>query len=48
MKVILSLLKGKGATKVALLAENSTYGQTFYDWTGFFATEYSIDVPFIR
>jgi ABC-type branched-subunit amino acid transport system substrate-binding protein/glycosylphosphatidylinositol transamidase (GPIT) subunit GPI8 len=48
VKVILTILKGKGATKIALLAENSTYGQTFYDWTGFFATEYGIDVPFIR
>ena len=48
VKVILTILKGKGATKVALLAENSTYGQTFYDWTGFFATEYGIEVPFIR
>lgn len=48
VKVILMILKGKGATKVALLAENSTYGQTFYDWTGFFATEYGINVPFIR
>jgi ABC-type branched-subunit amino acid transport system substrate-binding protein len=48
VKVILTVLKGKGATKVALLAENSTYGQTFYDWTGFFATEYGIEVPFIR
>lgn len=48
VKVILTILKGKGATKVALLAENSTYGQTFYDWTGFFATEYGIDIPFIR
>lgn len=48
VKVILTILKGKGATKVALLAENSTYGDTFYDWTGFFATEYGIDIPFIR
>lgn len=48
VKVILTILKGKGATKVALLAENSTYGDTFYDWTGFFATEYGIEVPFIR
>ncbi|MDO9325922.1 MAG: C13 family peptidase [Methanoregula sp.] len=48
VKVILTILKGKGATKVALLADNSSYGQTFYDWTGFFATEYGIDVPFIR
>jgi ABC-type branched-subunit amino acid transport system substrate-binding protein len=48
VKVILTILKEKGATKVALLAENSSYGQTFYDWTGFFATEYGIEVPFIR
>ena len=48
VKVILTILKGKGATKVALLADNSSYGDTFYDWTGFFATEYAIDVPFIR
>ncbi|HEX3001237.1 MAG TPA: ABC transporter substrate-binding protein, partial [Methanoregula sp.] len=48
VKVILTVLKEKGATKVALLAENSTYGETFYDWTGFFATEYGIDVPFNR
>jgi len=48
VKVILTILTGKGSKKVALLAENSTYGQTFYDWTGFFATEYGIDVPFIR
>jgi ABC-type branched-subunit amino acid transport system substrate-binding protein/glycosylphosphatidylinositol transamidase (GPIT) subunit GPI8 len=48
VKVILTILKGRGATKVALLAENSSYGQTFYDWTGFFATEYGIEVPFIR
>jgi ABC-type branched-subunit amino acid transport system substrate-binding protein len=48
VKVLLTILKGKGATKVALLAVNNTYGKTFYDWTGFFATEYGIDVPFIR
>lgn len=48
VKVILTILKGRGTTKVALLAENTTYGQTFYDWTGFFATEYGIAVPFIR
>jgi ABC-type branched-subunit amino acid transport system substrate-binding protein len=48
VRVILTILKGKGATKIALLATNDTYGQTFYDWTGFFATEYGIDVPFIR
>jgi ABC-type branched-subunit amino acid transport system substrate-binding protein len=48
VKTILSILEGKGAGKVALLTENSTYGATFYDWTGFFATEYGIDLTFIR
>jgi ABC-type branched-subunit amino acid transport system substrate-binding protein len=48
VQTILTILKERGVTTVALLAENSTYGQTFYDWTGFFANEYSIDVPFIR
>lgn len=47
VKVILTILKDKGATKVALLATNNTYGDTFYDWFGFFATEYGIDTPFI-
>lgn len=48
VKVILTILKDKGAKKVALLATNNTYGKTFYDWFGFFATEYGIDTPFIR
>jgi ABC-type branched-subunit amino acid transport system substrate-binding protein len=48
VRVILTILKEKEVKKVALIVENSTYGQTFYDWTGFFATEYGIDVPFIR
>jgi len=48
VKVILTILKDKGATKVALFAANNTYGKTFYDWFGFFATEYRIDTPFIR
>lgn len=48
VKVILTILKNKGATKVSLLAANNTYGKTFYDWFGFFATEYGIDTPFIR
>lgn len=48
VKTILTILKGKGVTRVALFAENSTYGQTFYDWTGFFATEYGIDVTSIE
>jgi ABC-type branched-subunit amino acid transport system substrate-binding protein len=47
VRTILSILKEKGVTRIALLAENSTYGKTFYDWTGFFATEYGIDVTYI-
>jgi ABC-type branched-subunit amino acid transport system substrate-binding protein len=46
--MMISLLHDKGAERVALLSENSTYGATFYDWTGFFATEYAIDLSFIR
>jgi ABC-type branched-subunit amino acid transport system substrate-binding protein len=48
VKMILSILKGKGAKKVALLAENTTWGDTFYDWTGFFATEYGLELTSIR
>ncbi len=48
VKMILSILKGKGAKKVALLTENTTWGDTFYDWTGFFSTEYGLELISIR
>ncbi len=48
VKTIVSVLFNEGTGRVALLAENSTYGETFYDWTGFFATEYGIDLSYIR
>ncbi|HEX3000819.1 MAG TPA: C13 family peptidase [Methanoregula sp.] len=48
VKVILTILKNKEAKNIALLATNNTYGRTFYDWFGFFATEYGIETPFIR
>ena len=48
VKVIVSVLLAKGAGRVALLAENSTYGDTFYEWTGFFATESGIDLTYVR
>ena len=48
VKVIITLMKEKGAKRVALLAENSTYGRTFYDWTGFFATEYGLELTSIE
>jgi hypothetical protein len=34
--------------KAALLAENSTYGNTFYDWSGFFTTENNIELSSLR
>jgi ABC-type branched-subunit amino acid transport system substrate-binding protein len=46
-KMIVSILKKKGAHRAALLVVNSTYGKTFYDWTGFFATEYAVDLASI-
>lgn len=48
VKSILSILKNKKVQRIAVLCENSTYGGTFYDWTGFFATEYGIQVTSIR
>ncbi|MCX6698602.1 MAG: ABC transporter substrate-binding protein [Methanomicrobiales archaeon] len=48
VRTIVSLLQKKGVKRVALLAENTTYGDTFYDWTGFFATEYGLNLTFIR
>jgi len=48
VKVIITRMKEKGVSRVALLAENSTYGKTFYDWTGFFVTEYGLELASIR
>lgn len=48
VKAIMTILKQKGVKKVALLTVDTTYGKTFYDWTGFFANEYGIDLTFIR
>ena len=47
-KVIVAILSQNGAKRVALLAENSMYGNTFYEWTGFFATESGIDLTYVR
>jgi ABC-type branched-subunit amino acid transport system substrate-binding protein len=48
VRVILSLLKAKDVHRVAIITENSTYGRTFYDWTGFFATEFGIQLTSIQ
>lgn len=48
VNVIITKIREKGVKRVALLAENSTYGKTFHDWTGFFATEYGLEPVSIR
>ncbi len=46
--VIMNLINKKGAHRVALLASNTTYGETFYDWSGFFAIENGLDLVSIQ
>ncbi|MCK9580025.1 MAG: ABC transporter substrate-binding protein [Methanoregula sp.] len=48
VKAILSVLNDKKVQRIAVLCENSSYGETFYDWTGFFATEYGIGITSIH
>ena len=48
VRAILAILNENGARRVALLTENSTYGKTFYEWTGFFATEEGLDLAVVR
>lgn len=48
VNAILTIIKENGARRVALLSENTTYGRTFYDWTGFFATEYGLELTSIQ
>jgi ABC-type branched-subunit amino acid transport system substrate-binding protein len=44
VRVILQILAAKGVSRLALIAQNDTYGKTFYDWTGFYAVEYGIEL----
>ncbi len=48
VNTIMTLLKQNGSKRVALLTADTTYGKTFYEWTGFFAYEYGIDITFIQ
>jgi ABC-type branched-subunit amino acid transport system substrate-binding protein len=45
--VIIAVLKSGGAQRIALLTENTSYGKTFYDWTGFFALESGLNLTSI-
>ncbi|WP_292368289.1 C13 family peptidase [Methanoregula sp. UBA64] len=47
-EALVTILHAKGVKHAALLTENTTYGSTFYDWTGFFATESGIDLTSIQ
>lgn len=44
IRSIINLLKERGVKKVALIFEDSLYGQTFENWFGFFAMEAGIEV----
>jgi ABC-type branched-subunit amino acid transport system substrate-binding protein len=48
VNVIVSLLKEKGVHRVSILAENTLTGETFYDWMGFFTTEYGLNLVSIQ
>jgi len=48
VKVIVSLLNEKKVHRISLLVENATYGETFYNWFGFFATESGLDLASIQ
>ncbi|MEN6609540.1 MAG: C13 family peptidase [Methanoregulaceae archaeon] len=48
IKVIFDVLKQKKIQRIALIYENTTYGNTFYQWTGFYATENGIDLSSIQ
>jgi len=44
IRLIINLLKERNVTRAALLYENNTYGQTFYDWVGYYAIEAGINI----
>lgn len=43
-RTIMHLLSQRNTSKVSLLYEDNLYGETFYNWVGFFATELGIEV----
>ncbi len=49
-RLILYRLSQQGTRNISLIYEDSAYGRTFFEWTGFFATELGIElssvVPF--
>ncbi len=47
-KTLLLLARSGGAHSVALITEESDYGDSFEDWFGFFATELGLEITGIR
>ena len=47
MEAMFALLDGTTSDKVGLITSDDMYGQTFYDWFGFLATERDFDTPLI-
>ena len=47
MEAMFAILKGALVNNVGLITSNDMYGQTFYDWFGFLATERDFNAPFV-
>lgn len=46
--IIMEVLMQKKVKKIALIYDNTSYGKTYFDWTGFYATENGIQVTSIQ
>ncbi|UCH89588.1 MAG: ABC transporter substrate-binding protein [Thermoplasmata archaeon] len=44
IRTILHILDSRNVQKISLMYENSVYGKSFYDWTGFFSLELGIEL----
>ena len=44
-EVMLSFAKSSNMKNVALIYSNDTYGRTFVDWFGYYATEFQLNIP---
>jgi len=44
IRTILHLLASRDVNRISLIYEDSIYGETFYQWTGFFAMEMGIEL----
>ena len=47
MEAMFALLKGAMSNDMGLITSDDMYGQTFYDWFGFLATERDFETPLI-